>query len=367
MGWLKTLRQSSWIRFWTMAVLPMSMIFLVDGLVIRWMVLMRLHDSLPPNATVPNNLLAPGTFVIVGTLVGMVVYTAWSIYFVHWLIEPYTRVARVAGELAQGNYDVRVDLSVRGTSTYRDLAEKVNALAESIQRTEYLRRDLVGNMAHEIRTPLTNIQGYLEALRDGVIEPNHEAIESVHEEVMRLVRLVDVLHQLARADALRQQPMEMQLTNLDSLADQLVRVIRPNALARSLKLYLDLDARKFLMPVHADSIAQVMRNLLRNAIQYADEGGIIRVQTHVTEGCYRFVCLNSGPGISNEDLPFIFKRFYRTTRAKQGVITGVGIGLAIAKELIEAHGGRIGAESKADWTSVWFELPTEPGHRLEPI
>jgi two-component system sensor histidine kinase BaeS len=145
-------------------------------------------------------------------------------------------------------------------------------------------------------------------------------------------------------------------THLDGLVEQLVQVILPTAEARSLKITMTLDTQQAYFAVHADSIAQVVRNLLRNAVQYADHGGTLKVQTTSNGGIFRFTCTNSGPCIEPHDLPFVFKRFYRSEGARHRG-TGVGIGLAIAKELVETHGGQIGIESQEGWTTVLFEIP----------
>jgi len=340
MGRIGAILASAFWRIWFQTVFPTFLIFLLSAVVIHW--------------GTGQSLVRPSLWLIFLSV--PLVATLLTYAFLRRELRPLHEVVRLTGEMAHGSYGARASLD-SASDEYRQLSANINALAESLERTERLRRELVSNLAHEIRTPLTNLQGYLEALRDGVIEPKQEALASVHEEVLRLVRLVDALHQLARADAFRQSPIEFAPTDLDGLADQLIRMTRPNAEARRIKLFADLSAEHQLVPVHADSVAQVMRNLLRNAVQYADEGGQIRVQTAIVEDFYRFTCLNTGSGISAEDMPFIFNRFFRSERAKKGVKTGVGIGLAIAKELVEAHGGRIGCESKAGWTLFYFEVP----------
>jgi two-component system, OmpR family, sensor histidine kinase BaeS len=358
------------LRLILMAVTPSLVVLLltVVGLtaLFKWRVEALLVAGAVPSQQALDQAFSPGWWLLVALLVYGGVTTFAGAQVNRVATTPYLTISRVAKELAAGNYGARADLTSGGSELYQELVNGINALAAALERTERLRRELVANLAHELRTPLTNLQGYLEALRDGVIEPNQEALTSVHEEVMRLVRLVDALHQLSRADALRQQPLEFALTDLDSLAERLARVSKPDADARGIRVFLDLGARRIPAMVHGDSIAQVMRNLLRNAALYTEDGGTIRVQTSHTQGVYRFVVLNTGPGIPAEDLPLIFNRFYRTDRAKAGS-GGVGIGLAICKELITAHGGRIGAESKAGWTSVWFEVPSGPGTRLEEL
>ncbi|HWI52596.1 MAG TPA: ATP-binding protein [Symbiobacteriaceae bacterium] len=362
---LKRIVGNTYWRIWLQTVAPTSLVFLVAAVMLRAAVRQRLADLVPGSAALFDEAFT-GWYISGGVVAAVLLATLITARSLRGTLGPYRAVIRQTREMAGGNFGARADVDAAGGYDYAQLAANVNALAESLERTDRLRRELVSNLAHEIRTPLTNLQGYLEALRDGVIEANQEALASVHEEVMRLVRLVDALHQLARADAMRQQPLDRSPADLDNLACQLVRVVKASADARHIKLFHDPGAQRVLVPVHADSIAQVMRNILRNAVQYTDEGGTIRVQSSVAEGIYRFNCLNSGPGITAEDLPLIFKRFYRSEGAKQGVKTGVGIGLAIAKELVEAHGGRVGAQSKAGWTMIWFDLPLDAAVKLEP-
>lgn len=365
MDQLKRIFDGTFWRIWLVTVVPTSIVFVTAAILLRAAVGARL-DQLVPGAAGLMASTFTGSYILWGAVLAAALATLLSWFAIGRALAPYRAVIRLTREMAGGNFGVRADVAAAGGHDYHDMAANVNALAESLERTDRLRRELVSNLAHEIRTPLTNLQGYLEALRDGVIEANQEALASVHEEVMRLVRLVDALHQLARADAMRQQPLERVPTDLDNVAEQLVRVLRASADTRRIRIFVDAGACRVPVPVHADSIAQVMRNLLRNAVQYSDEGGTIRVQSSVVDGIYRCAVLNTGPGINPEDLPFIFKRFFRSERAKAGVKTGVGIGLAIAKELIEAHGGRIGASSKAGWTMIWFDLPLDAAVKLEP-
>lgn len=369
MGWLRYLSRSVQFRIWCTTVLPTSLVFVIAALILRAVVRsgisrLGLGGTLSPEAVFDRTFA--GGYILAGTLLATAISTVIGWIFTRRGLRVLDHVNRLAREMAQGNYQVRSLVSESESEIVQELGRNINALAESLERTDGLRRELVANLAHEIRTPLTNLQGYIEALRDGVIEANPGSLVSVHEEVMRLVRLVDALHQLARADALRQRPLELVPTDLDSLAEQLIQVTQPHAASRGIKLAGDLHAHWKLVPVHADSIAQVMRNLMRNAVQYTDSGGYIRVQTHCANGLFTFVCLNTGPGIPPEDLPFIFQRFFRSVK-NRNVPTGAGLGLAIAKELVQAHGGRIGGDSKQGWTNIWFELPLEPGRKLEAV
>lgn len=367
MGRLRSLVQDLRFVIWLTVVLPTGLIFLAGTWVARQAFVSEVeHLSAIPGLTAQEIMQRAlnSRLVYLTVAISLGWATVQALFVLAIGMNRFRAISKATLQMSQGNYGARVPIVRFGSATLEELTRSINSLGESLERTDRLRRDLVANLAHEIRTPLTNLQGYLEALRDGVIEPSQPALDSIHEEVIRLVRLVDALHQLARADALRQQTMFLAPTHLDALAEQLLRVARPKAEQKSIVVTTDWGARGVYLPVHADSIAQVIRNLFRNAVQYTDSGGNIRIQTRSFGEIYTFACLNTGAGIPAEDLPFIFQRFYRTEKAKQSTSGGVGLGLAICKEIVEAHGGRIGAQSKSGWTSIWFELPLEEGVRL---
>lgn len=292
-----------------------------------------------------------------GLILALLISTWLAIRLVTSQTSPLLRVEEGARALAEGRYEVRIQLPAHTGPFTCALATHLNELAESLERTERARRELVANLAHELRTPLTNVQGYLEAIRDGVLEATPESIGAVHEEVLRLTRLLEGIHQLARADAVRSRKMVPQPTDLDQVAREILDVLLPMFEAKRIRIRTDWGLSGRPVSVHADSLAQVLRNLLRNALLYTEPDGIVHVQSMLIGGVYRFVCINSGLGIDEQDLPHIFKRFYRTDRSAKAHPTGVGVGLPIARELVEAHGGRIGAESKQGWTTFWLEVP----------
>ncbi|HEY8347169.1 MAG TPA: HAMP domain-containing sensor histidine kinase [Symbiobacteriaceae bacterium] len=209
----------------------------------------------------------------------------------------------------------------------------------------------VTDLLHEIRTPLTNIRGYLEAMQDGVIPPDEASLALVHEEILRLERLLDGLSQQTPDLLFRREPVD-----LDGIAERLIRLYRPGARRRGVRLEAELGAGGLPIRASGDAMAQVMGNLLQNALRYTDAGGVIRVRTAGVGGRYRFVCLNTGPEIPREELPLLFCRFYRGAAARRES-RGMGIGLAIVRDLVEAHGGRVGAESGGGWNTIWFEVP----------
>lgn len=296
-------------------------------------------------------------FFVGGMVVAFLISVRLSVRLTSRTASPLLKVEEGARALAEGRYAVRVRLPPNAGSFNQSMAHHLNELAESLERTERARQELVANLAHELRTPLTSVQGYLEAIRDGILEATPESIGSVHEEVLRITRLLDGIHQLARADAARSRKMIPEPTDLDQVAREILNVLLPIYESKRIRIHADWGLAGRLVSVHGDSMAQVLRNLLRNAALYTEPEGRVHIQTSLNGDLYRFVCINSGHGIGEEDLPHIFKRFYRTDRSAQDHPTGVGVGLPIARELVEAQGGRIGVESKQGWTTFWLEVP----------
>jgi signal transduction histidine kinase len=215
---------------------------------------------------------------------------------------------------------------------------------------------MVADVAHELRTPLTNLRGYLEALNDKVIEPSPKTLKMLQEENLRLVHLVESLQQLARADAAKAY---LKREKLDPAKE----------LRQILGLYSDGFSEKKIsvtthfqdgitVPADRDKLLQALRNLLENSLKYTPEKGCVEITVAAYKKEVKILFSNSGPEIDKADLPFIFERFFRAERSRSRDAGGAGIGLSITKELIEAHGGRVGAESSAGTTSIWITIPT---------
>ena len=205
-----------------------------------------------------------------------------------------------------------------------------------------MRRDFIANAAHELRTPLTNLQGYLEALRDGVITADRATYESLHEEADRLVRLSRSLDALAEGDADAEPPMLVEL-DLAAAVRAALDLATPSIERAGLRLDADLPPA---LPARADPdrLAQVLANLLSNAVRYTPQGGLISVRVERRPGDVLVSIANTGEGIPAEDLDHVFERFYRVEKSRDRARGGAGIGLAIVKQLVEGIGGRVGAE-----------------------
>ncbi len=271
-----------------------------------------------------------------------------------WVLRPLFQITAITRKVADGNYSERVNV----VSRYEvgRLADAFNHMADNLEKIERLRKNMVADIAHELRTPLTNLRGYLEGLSDAVIPPSRETFRMLEQEVLRLVHLVEDLQQLARADAARAF-LDRQELSLHELLGQILELYRPNFQEKEIRVQWRLEPGSELVTADRDKLLQAIRNLADNAWKYTPRQGRVKVSTLRGEGCITTTFANSGAGIAEKDLPFLFERFFRADRSRSRDAGGAGIGLAIVKELIEAHGGKVGAESDQQETRIWFALP----------
>jgi two-component system, OmpR family, sensor histidine kinase BaeS len=290
-------------------------------------------------------LIAAGIAAVVSLLL------AWPLAI--RLARPLDDIARAARRVAGGEYEARVERS--GPDEVTSLADSFNQMAESLQQQERMRRDFIVNAAHELSTPLTNLHGYLEALRDGVIAPSTQQFQSLHEEVDRLVRLSQSLNTLAEDNG-ASPAKTLETIDLVPAVRAAVELARPSFDGKAIRLQLDLPDR-LAARGDPDQLAQVLANLLQNASRYTPDGGLVTVAAEDRRNDVLVSVSNTGQAIPQRDLPHVFERFYRVEKSRDRARGGAGIGLAIVKQLVEATGGRVGAESQADVTRFWFSLP----------
>jgi signal transduction histidine kinase len=265
------------------------------------------------------------------------------------LDELYNASERVAG----GDYSVRVE--EKGPPEIRSLMKSFNSMAERLQLNDQQRRNMLADISHELRTPITVIQGNVEGILDGLYRADEAQLKSIIEETQILSRLVDDLRTLALAESgalhLKREP-----TNLAELIQETVASFAPQAKEKDIRLKTLLQGGDGAY-VDPQRVREVLTNLLSNAVRHTPRGGEIRVDlTEAGSGAERSVTVSvqdSGPGIDPGVLPHIFERFYKSTDSG-----GMGLGLSIAKYLVEAHGGRIGAENDPrGGTRISFTLP----------
>jgi len=271
------------------------------------------------------------------------------------VLKPLSEMTAITKEVAAGNFSLRAEITTEDEVGQLGIA--FNRMADSLEQIEQLRKTMVADVAHELRTPLTNLRGYLEAITDGVIPPTSETFQMLQQENLRLVHLVDNLQQLARADAARAY-LKREKTDLPDLITQMVDLNLPNFQAKEITIETCFPSVVPSVSADRDKLLQALRNLIENCCKYTPESGRVIISVVTLAEGLKVDFQNSGNGISREDLPYIFERFFRADRSRiRGASGGAGIGLAITRELIEAHGGTVGAESIPGETHIWIMLP----------
>jgi signal transduction histidine kinase len=256
--------------------------------------------------------------------------------------------------IAKGYYGSRIT-ERSDTREISQLTTTVNELAETLEEQELLRKRLTADVAHELRTPLAILRSHLEAMIDGIWETNNDRLRNCHEEVMRISRMVNELEELARYES---DSLNLNRTRFDAadITERIIRNFENDSKSKGITIaYL---GEKALIYADQDKIGQVVINLLTNALKYAPTGGRIDVSVKSTGLEAEIRVRDNGIGISDNDLPFIFERFYRVDRSRHRQTGGLGIGLAIAKAIVEAHRGTINVKSKLnDGTEFTVAIP----------
>lgn len=263
---------------------------------------------------------------------------------------PVTRLAAAARRIAAGHYVERVPAG--GDGEIAELASSFNVMTASLEATERRRLQLVGDVAHELRTPLSTVDGYLEGLEDGVIDASPDTWHLLRGETARLTRLVDDLQELWRAEA-RQLPLTLKSADASVVAGDVVGQFAPHLAGRGLAVASDLRPGLFAL-VDRDRLAQIVSNYLSNAIRYSPDGSTIRVSTRRDGESIVVAVRDDGPGLTADQRSAVFERFYRIDPSRSRALGGSGIGLAIARALAEAMGGRVWAESDGPGTGSTF-------------
>jgi signal transduction histidine kinase len=294
-------------------------------------------------------------FLLLGGVVAIAIALILTFVLSRRMSSPIGVLANAARRLGRGDLSQRVQL--QGKGEVEMLAQAFNSMAADLERAEQLRRNLVADVAHELRTPLSNIQGYLEAIRDRVMKPNAATIHSLNEEAALLSRLVNELQELSLAEA-GELKLVYQAEDIAKLVKQAVTPWQPKVATKEISLSLDLPDNLLLVNIDWQRVNQVLHNLLENAVTHTRKGGTINVAAIIQGDWVEVSVSDTGEGIPAEDLPNIFERFYRVDKSRARVTGGSGLGLTIAKRLVEAHGGKITVQSELGKGSRFsFTLP----------
>jgi two-component system, OmpR family, sensor histidine kinase BaeS len=275
-------------------------------------------------------------------------------------LRPLTAVSEATRRMARGAAPAMVETNRR--DEIGGVADSVNALAQSLQRLEELRRQVTNDVAHELRTPLHNLLGLVEGMRDGVMPASPARLQQAHAEVGRLIALVEDLRGLSdaqlAADRMTREPL-----NVEAVVREVTAGFGASMARRDLTCEIEAPERDLVVDGDAGRLGQIVGNIVDNAIQYARVGTVIRVNIVRHGARVRVSTHDTGDALDDANLPHIFERFFRADPSRTRGSGGAGIGLAIVKELVTAHGGEVGAKNEVGGVTVWFELPLrEPDH-----
>jgi signal transduction histidine kinase len=295
--------------------------------------------------------------LLYAALAAMVVAVVLSLYLSRNVIAPISAMSLAAQRIADGRYDERVQ--VNGADELAQLAMRFNQMAEKLNQVEAMRRRLIGDVSHELRTPLTAIKGSMEGLMDGVLPATQETYQQIHAEADRLNRLVDDLQELSRVES-NAYPLDLRPLEISALVQTVTKRLAPQAESKRISLDLDLAPDLPRPLADEDRLVQVLTNLTGNALQYTPENGRITIAARRVDHDVQISVRDTGVGIPPDHLPHIFDRFYRVDKSRsRRAGGGSGIGLTIARALVEAHGGHIWAESagEGEGSTFTFTLP----------
>lgn len=326
----------------------------IDYLAAGYFVNLMEKYNISPVASNEMFLGAVHRYLLWSSVAALLLGLGLSFILTRRVLGPLMGMMNVASEIAGGDYSGRVP--IQSKDEIGELAAVFNRMAESLAEIEMLRKRMVIDVAHELRTPLTNIRGYLEALVDGVVSPTPETLQLLQNETLRLTSLVDAVMQLARAEGAK-QGLSVAPVPLVALIEQAMEPFEQRFIERTVRVLTDFEDPPVTVLADSRRISRVIGNILQNAVQYTPSGGSVRISTEKIPGEIRVTFANSGAELDPVDVPFIFERFYRGEKSRSRDRGGAGIGLAIVKELVEAHHGRVGVETTPGETLFWFTLP----------
>ena len=293
-------------------------------------------------------------FLLVGAVAATISLVV-ARFLARGMTQPLRDMAAAARRMETGDYEVRVE--TRSRDEVGRLAAAFNRMSAELAGLEQSRRDLVANVSHELKTPITAIRAHLENLLDGVERPDPATLEVMLGQADRLGRLVDQLLELSKLES-GEIPLQREQLALRPLVDELITEIDVARSDRSVSLRNEVPDDLPALFADRERLHQVLFNLIDNAVRFTPGGGDVRVTAHRVNGSVQIAVTDTGAGIPAEHLPRLFERFYRADPARSRDDGGTGIGLAIARSVVEAHGGTIRAESEPGRGSVFtFDVP----------
>jgi len=294
--------------------------------------------------------------LIIAAIVAVMIAIALGIIVSNLVTRPLRRLAISAQKIAQGDLNQRV--AHKSDDEVGEVSSAFNTMAEQLGNKERSRKQLLADVAHELRNPLSIVQGNLEAWLDGVITPTPEQIASVYDETVLLNRLINDLRELSLAEA-GQLKLHLEHVDIIELINAETVAFQARCQEKQISLSAELDKNLPMITIDRDRIRQVLHNLLENALRFTPTGGEIRVKAAADgNGAVLVSVTDSGSGIDPADLPFIFDHFYKADKSRQRGYGNAGIGLALVKRFVELHGGKVWVESeRGRGSTFYFTLP----------
>ncbi|QHQ60541.1 HAMP domain-containing protein [Anaerocolumna sedimenticola] len=292
-------------------------------------------------------------FLITG-ICSLIIAFALGVFMSLRLSNPLNKVAKKALSLSEGNYKERLTDGSH-TKEIEILIETINELSDALEHKDKLQKQLTQDVAHELRTPLTSVQGHMEAMLDGIWAMDKERLTSCYEEIIRIKKLIGSIEDLSGVEN-ENILLHKQEFNLAKLFIRLLNNYEKNFQMKNIRV--NYRPESIMIYADEDKMSQVFNNLLSNALKYSEDEGEITIQTTVEKDSVIVSLKDTGMGISEEDLPHIFERFYRADKSRNRKTGGVGVGLTISKAIIEAHEGKITVNSKyGEGTEFVIKLP----------
>lgn len=278
-------------------------------------------------------------------------------WMVKRFVKPVNELSQQFEEISAGSFDVRA--APQSTPELAQLADSFNRMASELENQERLRRRLIVDIAHELKTPITNLRGTLEGIEDGLIQNNHASTHGLIHEVDRLTKLVNEILDLARLEA-QKEPIRFSQTDLKQITRASFQEYGAKLVDKNLKCSLKGWPESAPIACDQEKVQRIYANLLSNIERYAPQGDQISCEFGACKDNYKITLSNAAPNLKNEDIENLFERFYRADLSRNS--EGSGLGLSIVKQLVELHGGEVGADYRDNRLDIWFQLPRENFH-----
>jgi signal transduction histidine kinase len=317
---------------------------------------------IPDGQDIPHPLKL--TFAVINPIaqvsLGVAVFAiVLGILLTQRVVNPIAEVISAAEKVASGDLTTRI-ATKKGNDDLSVLTNNFNNMTEALERNDNERRQLLADIAHELRTPLAVLRGRLEGIVDGIYPVNEVSIAPALEETYLLERLVEDLRLLTLAET-RKLHFELRELDISNLIEKVISVFAPQASEKKIELESEIPADLPNTWADPQRVEQIIGNIIDNALNYSRENTSIRIIAAAVENGVRVSVIDRGTGVPDEEIGKIFDRFYRSEKSRTRAAGGAGLGLAIVKQLVEAQGGSVGAENDSDGgLCVWFTLPEKP-------